>query len=163
MRYIHLWCIKIPNIKSIAMKHTLILASLLSITIGVSAFNPAVNEKVLNSFKKTFSAAQEVKWDESKDHYTVCFKNYGIRTTVNYDRKGNMLSTIRYYQPELLPINVLDKLTREYSNADLFGVTEIAVGNSVAYFVKIEGSKYWTTVKADSMGNTEVVEKYRKA
>lgn len=145
------------------MKHTLILALLVAFSTTLFAFDPAVNEKVLSSFNKTFSSAEEVRWAETAEHYTVCFKNYGIRTTVNYDRKGNMLSTIRYYQPELLPLNILNKLTREYSNSELFGVTEVGAGNNVVYFIKIEGSKHWTTVKADASGNTEVVEKYRKA
>ncbi len=144
------------------MKRTFILAALISLSTAIFA-NPVVNDKVLKSFNKTFATAEEVRWHEANDHYTVSFKHSGIRTTVNYDKSGNMVSTIRYYLPELLPLNVLSKLTREYSNATLFGVTEIGAGNNVVYVVKIEEKKNWSTVKIDNSGNMEVIERYRKA
>ena len=121
------------------------------------------NEKVLRSFKETFSAAQDVKWEEYSSHYSVSFSYSGIRSKVNYDMDGIMLSSIRYYDPALLPTNILNKLKREQSKRKLYGVTEVAVGDEVVYFVKLHDDKHWITLRIDAQGNSEVYEKYKKA
>lgn len=129
---------------------------------GAYAFDLSVNEKVLKTFKQTFNNAEEVKWEEYKDYYTVSFVHAGIRSKVNYDKSGNMISSIRYYAPEMLPLNILNTLRRDYPRKTLFGVTEITSGTQAAYFVKIHDDKHWLTIKFDPAGNAEVYEKYKK-
>jgi hypothetical protein len=73
-----------------------------------------------------------------------------------------MLGSIRYYAPQMLPLNILNKLKKENSKRTLFGVTEVTFGTDVTYYVKIEDEKYWITVKVDSQGTSQVTEKYKK-
>lgn len=140
-------------------KLAIILASAL-LTVAAYADDP--NEKVLKSFNETFSGAEEVKWEEFSAYYTVSFVNAGIRSKVNYDKEGNMLGSIRYYSPQMLPLNIYNKLKKENARKSLFGVTEVTFGTDVTYYVKVEDDKHWITLKVDVSGNSQVTEKYKK-
>jgi uncharacterized protein YjiK len=145
------------------MKQTLVLICSVLLVASTYAFNTTVNEKVLKSFKQTFNTAEQVKWEEFRDYYTVSFVNSGIRSKVNYDKDGNMLSSIRYYSPNMLPLNVIGKLKKQYPSQSLYGVTEITYGDETVYYVKLEDAKNWTTVKIDNEGSCQVYEKFKKA
>jgi len=144
------------------MKKVIIIALGVLLSAGAFAFAPDPNERVLKAFNETFSGAEEVKWEEYATYYTVSFVNAGIRSKVNYDKEGNMLGSIRYYAPKMLPLNILNKVTREYPKKNLFGVTEVTFGSDVTYYVKLEDAKHWFTVRVDAAGNTQLTEKYKK-
>ncbi len=120
------------------------------------------NEKVLKAFKETFTAATNVKWQDVDDSYFVSFTNFGTLSRVRYDKEGNITASTRYYQPNLLPINIYTKLKKQFKAQELFGVTEVTVGDDIVYFVKMQDQKNWTTLKIDTEGNSEVFEKYKK-
>ena len=122
-----------------------------------------VNEKVLRAFQETFPVVNEVKWKEYSNYYTVSFKQHNIQSEVRYDKEGNFLSSLRYYQEDMLPLSVLHQIKKKYSTKSIFGVTELIVGTDVAYFIKLEDAKSWLTVKADQQGNLSVYEKLRKS
>ena len=143
------------------MKKVLAVISSMLLFAGAYAFE--VNEKVLRSFNETFVAAEEVKWEEYKTHYTVSFVNSGIRSKVNYDRNGVMTGAIRYYAPQMLPLNVYNRLKKNFSDKELFGVTEVTSGTDINYYIKMQDSKNWITVKIDEFGSTSITEKYKKA
>lgn len=137
---------------------TILLGVLFS--AGAFAFDP--NEKVLKAFNETFSNAEEVRWEEFTDYFTVSFVNAGIRSKVNYDKEGKMLSSMRYYAPQLLPLNIIKKITNEHPKKKMFGVTEVAFESSVAYYIKLEDKTHWYTVQIDADGNSQLTEKYKK-
>ena len=121
-----------------------------------------VNEKVLKSFNETFAAAQDVKWEEHKNYFTVSFVHSGIRSKVNYDKNGYVIGSLRYYAPQNLPLNIYNRLRKQYSKMELYGVIEVTVEAEVIYFVKIQDEKSWMTIKIDPSGSSTVCEKYRK-
>jgi hypothetical protein len=139
---------------------TIICAVLMAAAAYAYAYEP--NEKVLKSFRETFTQAEDVRWDENSDFFTVSFLSAGIRSKVNYDKEGNMLSSIRYYSPQMLPLNIFSKMKRENPKKNLFGVTEVTTGNDVTYYIKMEDGKHWFTLKVDESGNSQVYEKYKK-
>jgi hypothetical protein len=128
----------------------------------VDIYADEVNEKVLKSFNEIFAGAQHVKWEEHKNYYTVSFVHAGIRSKVNYDKNGYTIGSLRYYAPQNLPLNIYNRLRKEYSKKELFGVIEVTVEAEVTYFVKMHDEKNWITIKIDPSGNTTVYEKYRK-
>ena len=151
------------------MKKVITLLTCALLTAGVYAsgnptervFDP--NERVLKAFNETFVNVEDVKWEEYPTYYTVSFVNAGIRSKVNYDLEGNMLGSIRYYSPQLLPLNIISKIKKENPKKKLFGVTEVTFGSDVVYYIKLEDDKFWTTIKVDTNGNTQLFEKYKKA
>ena len=140
---------------------SLLVASTYAYVPKENVYDP--NEKVLKAFSETFTAAEEVKWEEYSTYYTVSFVNSGIRSKVNYDLDGNMLGSIRYYSPQMLPLNIINKLKKDNPKRTMFGVTEVTFGNEVTYYVKMEDAKNWYTYKIDAAGNSQLFEKYKKA
>src|SRR5258708_14884323 len=139
-------------------------ACLLSLSAGGWAndgFNSS--EKILETFKQAFPKAEQVKWMEQADKYTVNFKEDGILTKSDYDKDGNFVSSLRYYTEKNLPVNIICKLQKKYADKKVFGVTEMTTDAAVEYYIKLEDATTWTTVKSNADGNLQVVEKYKKA
>ncbi len=143
-------------------KNVILSVCLLAAGFGALA-SPVVDEKVLKSFTETFPKAEQVKWEEFSDNYVVNFVVMGTRERISYDRDGNFISATRYYTEENLPLNILCKIRKKYANQKVFGVTEVETEASLEYYIKMEDGTNWTTVKSDSGGNLQVVEKYKKA
>lgn len=142
------------------MKKVIAIMFAVLVTAGAYAFDP--NEKVLKAFNETFSSAQEVRWEEFPKYYAVSFISGGIRAKVNYDKEGNMISSLRYYAPQLLPLYILNKINKENPKKKMFGVTEATYNSTIAYYIKLEDEKHWYTLKVDVDGNSQLTEKYRK-
>ena len=122
-----------------------------------------ISDKMLQTFKQTFPDAQQVVWSEQGDKYTVNFRQGDILTKVEYDKDGNFLNSLRYYSEKNLPVTILCRLQKKYSDKKIFGVTEMATESSVEYYIKLEDDTTWTTVRANIDGSMQVVEKYKKA
>ncbi|HXB91769.1 MAG TPA: hypothetical protein VNU72_05750 [Puia sp.] len=122
-----------------------------------------ISDKLLNSFKQTFPDAEQVKWMEQEDKYTVNFKEKGILTKIEYDKDGNFLASVRYYTEKNLPVNIICKLQKKFADKTVFGVTEMTTDNAVEYYIKLEDANSWVTVRSGIDGNMSVVEKYKKA
>jgi len=149
-------------------KTLFVLVCSLTLTAGAFASNGpndafTINEKMLKSFKQTFPDAEQVKWLEQADRYTVNFKESGILTKIDYDKDGNFISSLRYYTEKNLPINILCRLQKKYADKKVFGVTEMTSDAMVEYYIKLEDDQNWITVKSNADGNMQVVEKYKKA
>lgn len=142
------------------MKKIIIL--LLACVVTSTAFAYEPNARVMKAFKETFTAAEDIRWQEYTDYYSVSFSYSGIRSKIQYDMEGNILGSTRYYQPALLPLHIYSKLKNVNSSKELFGVTEVTVGDEVVYFVKMQDARNWITLKVDASGNSSVYEKYRK-
>jgi hypothetical protein len=138
----------------------LTIAALLS--AGVYASTPTVTEKVLKAFHETFADAENISWYEANGQYSVRFSQAEVKYIVYYDKNGKITGSMRFYEPSLLPMNILSRLKKYNPDKSLFGVTEITSGENVAYYVKAEDSKYLYTIKADSYGNSEIYETLRK-
>ena len=129
-------------------------------TYAFGPFDP--NERVLKAFNETFTSAQEVRWEEYPNYFAVSFVSGGIRAKVNYDKEGNMMSSIRYYSPQLLPLYIMNKVSQEYPKRKMFGVTEVTHNSLIAYYIKLEDNTHWYTIKIDAEGNCQQTEKYKK-
>jgi hypothetical protein len=142
------------------MKKVIAIMFGLLVTAGAFAYDP--NERVLKAFNETFSSAQDVRWEEFPTYFAVSFVNAGIRSKVNYDKDGNMLSSLRYYAPQMLPLNIINRINKENPKKKMYGVTESTVGGNMIYYIKLEDATHWYTLKVDTDGNSQMTEKYRK-
>lgn len=145
------------------MKKVIAIVFAALVTTGSAFADPFdPNEKVLKSFNETFTGVKDVRWEEFPKYYAVSFVSAGIRAKVNYDKEGNMISSIRYYNPQLLPLYILNKINKENPRKKMFGVTEVSHGGLIAYYIKLEDKTHWYTLKVDVDGNSQLTEKYRK-
>ena len=147
------------------MKKTLITAFCFAGFLSLSAFSAKadVNQKVLQSFHSVFAKATNVKWMEYPDHYFVSFNQSDVIVKVSYDMSGNIMSSIRYYKEQRLPLNILCKIKKVYPNKTIDIVTEVNDENGTAYFIQLKDDKGWTIVKSDEAATFEVADKFKKA
>lgn len=124
---------------------------------------PDVSEKVLKIFKTTFINAKDVKWTEYDNNYTVSFSMDGVQSKVVYDKDGNMVSSLRYYPADRLPVNIYGKLKKKFDDRTFFGVTESSNDQEIIYYVKMYDAKNWYTIKVDATGSMETYEKLKRA
>ena len=129
---------------------------------AMAAFAYEPNEKVLKAFTETFTHAENVKWEEYPDYYTVSFKTGAIQSKVIYNTEGVMLGAIRYYLPELLPLHILTAVKKEYKNKKPYCVTEVTRNNMLYYFIKLEDDNFWYSIQVTASGNSTTIETYRK-
>ncbi|MCC6286393.1 MAG: hypothetical protein IT249_00770 [Chitinophagaceae bacterium] len=145
------------------MKRIFVLSMFTLLSAGVFANSPsAVNEKVLKAFKETFTSAEQVKWNETENNYSVRFVQDDIRYIVYYNSNGEILSSMRFYEPAKLPVNILKAISQGYTDKTAFGVTEITAGDEVAFFVRMEDAKYYYTIKFNVFGEGSRYEKLKK-
>jgi hypothetical protein len=149
-------------------KTLLVTCCLLTLSAGVFAGpnagpNSTVSDKLLQAFRQTFPDARQVKWVEEPQGYTVSFRQNEILTKVEYDKDANFISSLRYYTEKNLPVTVLCQLQKKYAGKTIFGVTELSTEATTDYFIKLVDDHNWYTVRSDSDGNMQVVEKYKKA
>jgi len=145
------------------MKKILLFSAFILAAAGAFANYPSeVSEKVLKAFRETFTEARQVSWQESDDNYAVRFMQKDVRYIVYYSKDGIITHSMRFYQPGLLPVNILKEIKNSYKSKIPYGVTEITSDGEVAYFVKMEDAKYWYTVKFSAYGSSELYEKFKK-
>jgi hypothetical protein len=123
----------------------------------------AVNEKLIRAFQAAFPQAEKVDWNESGDHYFVHFKDHEVMSEIEYDHEGNFLASERYYKSaDMLPIHLAWALHKKFPNKTVFGITETNTEAETLYYIKMEDSKEWVTIKGSSDGITQVIERFNK-
>lgn len=145
------------------MKNLILLVTVFfSMNVFAAEKNPTVNEKVLKTFNLVFKDAQDVQWKTTAKYNEATFNTGDVRTKAILDDNGNLLQTIRYYQEEHLPANILNNIQKKYCH-EVWGVTEVSNSNSTVYNVVLRGKKFWYNVKADARGDVELVKRFRRA
>jgi hypothetical protein len=146
------------------MKKNLLTATCIAGLLSLSVFSAKadVSQKVLQSFHSVFSKASNIKWTEYQDHYYVSFNQNDVSIRANYDLAGNLLSSIRYYKDQHLPLNILCKIKNSYPSKTVDIVTEVSTGAGIAYFIQLKDDKGWTIVKSDEAANFEIADKFEK-
>ena len=146
------------------MKKVLIMAALVTGFVASATPSPKdVNEKVLKAFNETFSSAQDVNWQEYDEYYQANFHQDDIQVRVQYDDKGNLLRTTRYYSEKQLMPNIVAKLKSRYEKAEIAGVTESTSDNDVSFVVNLKDNDNWYIVKSDIYGNLQQTQKFKRA
>jgi hypothetical protein len=142
-----------------------LLAATLSSAAMAATTPTGVSERAKKTFVKTFPKAESINWTESKsgDLYTAYFWLYDVKTVANFDQDGQLISVLRYYGEDRLPLTVLTLVKNKYSDKTISGVTEFSKnGNEdVAYYIKLEDAAHWYTVKVvgNDMEQTEKLDK----
>ena len=145
------------------MKNLILSAAMmLTLAFTAAAAVEPVAEKAEKTFNQLFKDADNVKWTNTGNTYEAFFTSDGIKSRATIDAKGNLIQTIRYYGESNLPSNVLYAVKKEYKGKEVFGVTEVANKNGVNYRIVLKDDKSYTHINANSIGDTEVVAKYKR-
>jgi hypothetical protein len=136
------------------------LALLLLLRVTAASNGPEVKKDLQQSFQKDFPNAENIHWGENNDGYSVTFTVKSILTRITYDKKGRFTGSLRNYSEQILPFYLTNKLKKKYPGQEIYGVTEVTSPSDVTYFVKLQSDKYWTTVRLEADGSSEMVEQY---
>lgn len=141
----------------------LVTCCLLTISAGVFAGGEfTISDKLLQVFQQTFPDAKQVKWLEEPNGYEVTFRQNDVLTKVMYDKDAHFVNSLRYYTEKYLPVTIIYQLQKKYAGKTIWGVTEMSTETSTECFVKLVDDHNWYTVRSDSDGNMQTVEKYKK-
>lgn len=145
------------------MKKILLGLFIFACSSRAMANEPTVNEKVLTAFRQAFQHASDVSWYEYTQSYEVCFKQDEIMTRITYDKKGNIVRTLRYYNERSLPIMVLARVKNRFPEKKIYGVVEECSYEGTIYHITLEDATHWLGIKADNDGFLSVENKFKKA
>jgi len=120
-----------------------------------------MSKKAFENFSKNFKGATDIHISNKNKEIFVYFQQDGIANRVGYDKKGNWHHRIRYYGEAQLPADVRKIVKSTFYDYNIFGVTEVTVGNKTAHLVNIEDKTTWKTVKVVD-GEMEVMHEYTK-
>lgn len=105
----------------------------------------APTSKVLDEFKKTFPNAENIKWNDGSDGYSVSFYSNKCFEKVMYSKQGDFVCSWRYSDGKELPTNIVILLNKKYGNdTKMVGVTELTLQEDTEYNIKfMKGSKLY--------------------
>jgi hypothetical protein len=121
-----------------------------------------INEKIVRNFKEIYPNAAQVNWMEYPETYAVYFVEDGIKVNIVFNKDGGFVSSVRYYKEDYLPYYLLAEVKRKYPTKKIYSVSELTSPGTITYFIKLEDAKTWLTIKMDSEGNMNQVEKLNK-
>jgi hypothetical protein len=146
------------------MKRTVLACFCLIASFGCVASRPIdVDEVVLQSFRHLFAAAEDVKWNKQAGYYFASFEQKGVRAKVMFDKEGTVVSVLRYFQEDRLPLPVISAVKKKFRRCWIFGVTEETVNNETIYHITLENQNNWLIVKSDAYGTLVKEGAFRKA
>ena len=122
-----------------------------------------INDKIVRNFKETYPDAMQVSWVEYPETYAVYFQEGGIKVNIIFTKDGSFVSSVRYYKEDFLPYYLLAEIRKKYPLKKVYSVSELTSPGTISYFVKLEDAKTWMTIKLDSEGNINLVEKFNKS
>ncbi|MEJ0104042.1 MAG: hypothetical protein WDO19_16410 [Bacteroidota bacterium] len=129
---------------------------------GLNDINIAdINARALREFSKTFKAGVKATWREIEDGFMATFKEDGIETRVDYDRKGRWAATIRTYSEANLPRDIRHLVKSTYYDYSIFLINEVTVGDKTAYLIRMEDADSFKTIRVAD-GEMDVYEEYKK-
>jgi hypothetical protein len=133
-------------------------------SLFANVYETTVSKKISTSFTDAFAGAKDVKWytDDNKT-FTAKFTLNNNKVTAFYREDGSLMATSRYLTGEQLPLNVLSRLNRKYSDCSIYSVVEYTAEEHTVYYLTLENKDSWIIVKADEDGTLRTNKKMKKA
>lgn len=142
-----------------------ILTWTLMLAVSLSSFannEESVSQKTLNSFKKEFSNAQDVKWETAKDYVKATFKQNDQVMFAYYSEAGELIAVTRNIVSSQLPIALLTTLKKNYNSYWISDLFEISSDNDASYYVTLQSADQTLVLKSNGISGWEVYKKEKK-
>lgn len=140
----------------------IIISMAMLFALTAHATPPTINEAIVKSFKEAFPLAQSVKWYEGDSYYQVSFTNNDVLCKIEYDLKGNIFRTMRYYTEKDLCPFIAIKVKEKYNGRSIKGIVELQNNDGLVYEIVMQDADRWYIVNSDSDGNMHVKNKFKK-
>jgi hypothetical protein len=151
--------------KNLVMKKSILTWALI-LMVGISTSfahgKEGVSEKVINSFKKEFTEAQNVQWESTKDLAKATFTIHGQVMFAYYNNDGNLLAVTRNIVAAQLPISLLTDIKKNYNEYWISDLFEMSSDNNTTYYITLENGDQKVVLKSDDSRNWETFKKEKK-
>lgn len=150
------------NLKTLAMKKIILSFALLlaaGTSVVLAAPRPEPGQRVLESFKKEFSSAENVSWNRLENFEKATFQLGGSWVVAYFSENGQLEGCARDIFYNQLPLTVMTAVDKKYADAEIINVREITNANGTHYLVSLEKNKRKLKVKVDAAGNITDVER----
>lgn len=122
----------------------------------------SANSKAENDFNKRFNNAAGAWWIADNNSIASYFKEDGFTNKVCYDRKGNWMYSMIYYNESKLPKNVRGYVKSAYYDMSIVLVKEVQTTLGKVYVVNLEDKTTIRIVKVNDEGEMETIQELNK-
>jgi hypothetical protein len=144
-----------------------ILTWAMMLTMGLSTTfannEETINQRAVSSFKKEFSTAQDVKWENRKDFVKATFKLNDQVMFAYYSQAGELLVVSRNILSTQLPINLLSNLKNDYSSYWISDLFETSNAEGASYYVTLESADQTVVLKSNGTTSWDTYKKEKKS
>jgi hypothetical protein len=144
----------------------LILSIATMLMMGVSAFaannDEVVNRQALRSFKRDFTNASNISWEQKETYTRATFSLNGQVLFAYYNTNGELQAVVRNIVSDQLPISLLSDLKKDYSNYWITDLFEIAADGQTTYYVTLESGEKKIVLKSQGTSFWSVFSKEKK-
>ena len=136
------------------------------LTMGLtSAFannEETINQKAVSWFKKDFTTAQDVKWENNKDFVKATFKLNDQVMFAYYSQTGDLMAVTRNIVSSQLPLSLLSNLRKSYSSYWISDLFEISSDADASYYVTLQNGDQTLVLKSNGTSGWELYKKEKK-
>ncbi len=122
----------------------------------------SANTKAANDFNKRFNNASGAWWISDNNSIASYFKEDGFTNKVCYDRKGNWMYSMIFYNESKLPKDVRATVKSAYYDMAIVLVKEMQTTEGKVYVVNLEDKTNIRIVKVNDEGEMETVKEIIK-
>ena len=140
-----------------------LIAGLVCIGLSLPLIAGQIGRNSLYGVRFPESFASDEAWFATDDGFVVKFKQDGVETRADYNKKGNWLHTIRTYDENRLPEDIRHLVKSSYYDYDILQVQEIEKpSNTFTYIVHLEGKTKFINLRITDE-NMEEWQKFDKS
>jgi hypothetical protein len=135
--------------------------------MGISAFasgkDGIVSQQTREAFKKDFSTARGISWEQRDNFIKATFSLNGQVLYAYYNTNGDLQAVVRNIISDQLPLNLLTSLRKDYADFWITDLFEISADGQTMYYVTMENSDKKIVLKSEDLSSWETYRKERKA
>lgn len=143
-----------------------ILMWVMMLTIGLTSTfannEGSINQRAVSSFRKDFTNAQDVKWENNKDFVKATFRMNDQVMYAYYSQTGDLMAVTRNILSNQLPINLLANLKKSYGTYWISDLFEVSSTTDASYYVTLQSAEHTLVLKSTGISGWEVYKKEKK-
>ncbi len=109
-----------------------------------------------------FPNAKNLTWHASGNSFVAYYTIRDEKAISSFTEKGVLLYTLIYRKTSELPVNIYEKLNKQYKGLEITNVEEYLSDNAHYYSILMENKTEVISLKADNSNNIEVLQKLRR-